>query len=166
MRSWFVRLGLLLALIALGAWGWRTLFPNPERAIRARLSELAQLASFGPNEAPAAKMWNAQKLASFFTPDVTIKVDMNGQQPTFSGRDEIATRAMMARQVFGALTVQFSDIVLTLAPDKQSAIAELSARAKAGGDADTFGPQELTLRMKKDAGKWLISRVETVKTLR
>ena len=166
MRSWVIRFGVLLLLLALGIWGWRALFPNPEKAIRARLAELAQLASFGPTEAPMAKLLNAQKLASFFTPDVTIKVDWANDTATASGRDAIANAAMAARQRFGMLTVQFSDLVLTVAPDKQSAIAELSARGKTGGEADTIGPQELTLRMKKDGGTWMVSRIEGVKTLR
>jgi hypothetical protein len=166
MKSWVTRFGVLLLLLALGIWGWRAFFPNPEKAIRARLAELAQLASFGPTEAPMAKLLNAQKLASFFTPDVTIKLDMPIDAAMGSGRDAIANAAMAARQRFGMLTVQFSDLVLTLAPDRQSAIAELSARAKAGGEADTFGPHELSLRMKRDGGKWFISRIESVKTLR
>ncbi len=166
MKRWAIRLTLLLALLVLGLWAWRTCFPNPERVIRARLAELTQLASYGANEAPAAKLWNAQRLASVFTPDVIIKVDFPGEPTTFSGRDAIATAAMLARERVSTLVVQFSDIVITLAPDKRSAIAELSAKGRAGGETDTFGPQELSLRMKKDGSRWFISRVETVKTLR
>lgn len=166
MRRWLVRGVLLVGVLALGFWAWRTFFPNPERVIRKRLTELTDLASFGPNEGPAAKLWNAQKLATMFTPDVSVKIDVPGQQGTHVGRDAIQNAALWARQTFGACTVNLTDIIITLAPDKQSAIVELTAKAQAGADAEILGPQELSLRMKKDGGAWYVSRVETVRTLR
>lgn len=156
----------VLGVLALGFWAWRALFPDPERVIRRRLGELTELASFGPKEGPAAKLWNAQKLAAMFTPDVSIKIDLPGQQGTASGREVIQNAALYARQNWGACTVRLSDIIITLAPDKQSAIVELTARAQGGGEAESVGPQELSLRMKKDGGTWFVSRVETVRTLR
>lgn len=166
MRRWLIRGVVFAAVLALGGWAWRVLFPDPEKAIRARLAEVEQLASFGPTEAPAAKLWNAQKLVALFTPDVSVKIVSPGQQGTYEGREAIQNAAMLARQNFGAFKVRFQDIIVTLAPDKQSAIAELTARAKVGAETDTFGPMELTLRMKKEGGKWLVSRVEEVRTLR
>jgi hypothetical protein len=166
MRRWLVRIVLLVGVVGLGLWAWRALFPNPEKVIRARLAELAKTASFGPNEAPAATLWNAQKLAAMFTTDVTIKIDQPEQQRSASGREAIQNTAMGLRQYCNFFSVQFNDLVITLAPDKQSAIAELTACARAGGNTDTFGPHELSLRMKKENGQWYVSRVETVRTLR
>ena len=164
MKKWMFRLVLLAVIAALGFWSWRTFFPNPDRVIRKRLTELAQLASYNSNEGAAAKLINSQKLASFFTPDVSIHVDVPGYEQTFSGRDELGRRAFMARQL-SSLTVQLFDIVLTIAPDKQSAMADLTARAKVSGDPDLI-VQELKVALKKNGSDWLISRVETEKTLR
>jgi hypothetical protein len=54
------------ALIALGVWGWRILFPSPEKIIRARLTELAATLSFEPGEGTIVQAYNAQKLKEFF----------------------------------------------------------------------------------------------------
>jgi len=38
-----VRIVLVVALAALGVWIWTVLFPNPEKVIRQRLTELARI---------------------------------------------------------------------------------------------------------------------------
>jgi hypothetical protein len=43
---------LVAALIALGIWGWRMLFPSPENIIRARLASLAETVSYEPKVGP------------------------------------------------------------------------------------------------------------------
>ncbi len=164
MNKWLIRAILTALLLALGLWVWRVFFPNPELAVRKRLAEVAQLASFGANEGSAAKLINSQKLASFFADDVTIRVDVPGYEQTFSGRDELARRAFMARQLTD-LSVRFFDIVVTVSPDRQSAVANLTVRAKTSNDPDLI-VQELKVALKKDGLDWLVSRVETVKTLR
>ncbi len=165
MKRRSARLLFAVVLLALAVWGWRALFPSPERAIRQRLTEVARLASFGPNEAPAAKLYNSQKLASFCTSDVEINVDVPGHRQTFSGQDELAARAMGVRQALSALNVEFLGMVVSVAPGKQSALVNLTAKAKVPGESDLF-IQELKLVVKRHGRDWFISQAETVKTLR
>jgi ketosteroid isomerase-like protein len=165
MRRWLTRIVALLVLAGLGLWAWHKFFPDPQTAVRRRLAEVAQLASFGSKESEAAKLWNAQKLASFFTEDVTVKIDVQNLQRSVSGRDEIAGAALEARKNLSSLAVRFSEVQVTVAADGQSAIADLTANAAANGEAD-FVIQELALRLKKYGRNWLITRIETVKTLR
>ena len=165
MRTWIPRVVLLLAVAVLAFWVWRTFFPDPQTAIRRRLTEIAQLASFDQKESETAKLWNSEKLASYFTEDVTIKVDVPGAHGEASGRDQIAAGALEARKRFARLGVRFSEIQVTVAPDRQSAIADLTVNANANGEPD-FIIQELALRLKKIGRSWLVSRIETVKTLR
>ena len=166
MKRWLLRLGLLAGLVALGFWGWHVLFPGPEQVIRRRLNELARAATIAPNESPLARLYNAQKLAGFFTPDVEVMVDVPGYSlHTFSGRDNLIEAATGARSTFGSLTVELVDIEVSMNSDKRSARVDLTAKVNRPGES-TPQPQELKVDFKKIDGEWLIDRAETVRPLR
>ncbi len=165
MKPWPARLLLLAALLAIGLWVWHTFFPNPEKLIRKRLAELAQAASFSSNESPLARLANAQKLTTFFTADVEATLDIPGRShETFSGRDELLQRALGARSAVNGLSVELPDIQVIIAPDRHSAIVNLTAKARVPGEKD-FYVQELRLNFRKIDREWLIRRLETVKSL-
>jgi hypothetical protein len=164
MKEWSIRILLLAALIAVGFWGWRMLFPNPEKVIRKRLGELAKAASFSSDQGLIAKAWNASSLAEFFTPDVEVTLEVPGVQHTISGRDELMQAAVAAQRAVKSLAVKFPDIKVTLSPDKASAVVYLTAEAKVPGEKE-FYLQELRLRLIKVKRDWLIQAIETVKTL-
>ena len=166
MKTWVIRLFLAGLILGLGFWGWRVLFPNPEKVIRNRLNEVAQLASFAANEGALAKLSNSQKLANYFTPDVEVTISIPGQASgTLTGRDDLVQRATAARYAAGGLAVELPDISANVAPDKKSAVVEVTCKARIAGDRDVY-VQELKLEMIKDGGSWLIRKVETVRTLR
>jgi hypothetical protein len=161
-----VRLGLVGAvLVGLGIGAWRVLVPSQEEVIRHQLKEVARLASFNANEGALAKAYNAQKLSSLCAPDVEASVTMSGYRQSISGRDELLGAAMRARSAVTSLQIEFPDILVTIAPDKQSAMADLTARTKVGGEKD-YDVREFRCALKKLDGAWLLSRVESVRTLR
>lgn len=161
----FVRLCGVAALIGLGVWGWFFFFPGPEKVIRSRLNNLAQTISFEPGDGMISRGYNAQKAGDYFTPDVEVSIDMRGEESmSVSGRDEIVQRALLAARMLKLLKVEFLDINVTLAPDKQSAIANLTGKASTSGERE-FNVLELNFKLKKVEGKWLIYKIETVKTL-
>jgi len=158
------RLLLLAVVVAAGVWLWTILFPGPEKVIRQRLAEIARLASFSANENPLAALGGAQKLAGFCSPDLQVKLAAPANiEHAFESREEIAQFDLAARAaVGGTLKVEFVDVLLTLAPDKQSAAADLTARMQpAGGELNV---QEIKLTLKKVDGQWLVTRAETVRT--
>ena len=160
----FVRLLLLLALLATVFWAWRTFFPNPERIIRQRFQAIAKTASFG-RESELAKLDNSSRLAAFCTEDVFITVDVPGAAArTINGRQEVLQTAMGARTLLSGLSVEFIDVNVDLAPDKSSATVNLTAKGRIPGDRDLM-VQELKFSLTKTKGDWLVKRVETVKTL-
>ena len=165
MRQWLLRAILLGVLLLLGFWAWHIFFPNPEKAIRRRLTEIAQLASCSSNEGALAKGINAEKLGSYCTADVTVSMNLPGVPPLTTGRDAVVKGSLWARSNLAPISAQLSDIVVTVAADKQSAIADLTIRVRVSTDTD-FYIQELAVRMKKLSGEWLVSRVDSVKTLR
>jgi hypothetical protein len=163
MKKWVWR-AVIVALLLVGAFfAWQWLFPSPERVIRKRLAEVAQVASFTSREGPLAQLANSQKLTTYFSSDVVVTVDVPGRSPqTFSGRDTLLQGAMGARSVVGSLSVEFLDMNVALGADKLSAVVNLTAKGKTPTDLLV---QELKVMLQKIDGVWLIIRVETVKTL-
>ena len=165
MKKWIVRIMLLTVLVAVGIWVWGILFPNPERQIRKRLAEVALAASFSPREAPAAQAFNSQKLTTFCTDDIVIIVDLpGGSHHTLNGRDELFQGAIAARSLASGLKVEFLDVNVTVAPDRQSAIADLTAKGSVPGEREILA-QELKITLKKIGRSWFIQRIETIKSL-
>ncbi len=156
---------LLVALAGLVLWGWRILHPSPEHIIQKALAALARSACVPPNEAQLSKLANAQKVAAFFAPDAEINIDIPGRiSQTINGRGEIQEKALGARAVLSGFTVEFVDVGVTVAPDGQSAIARLTAKANFPGD-NVPQVEELKIDFKKIEGDWLIQHAENVKTL-
>jgi len=164
MNKWVSRVILLGGLVGMGVWGWHVFFPNPEAVIRKRLVELAKVASFSSDEGLVAKAYNASRLGEFFTPDVQVTVDVPGTEHTINGRGELMEAAAHARAAVDSLTITFPDVAVQVAPDKASAVVNLTAKGKVPGQRD-FYLQELKMRMIKVKRDWLIDQVQTVRTL-
>jgi hypothetical protein len=159
------RIILLAALVALGVWLWFVLFPSPEKIIRQRLTKLARTASFSSDEGNLARLAAAQSVAGFFATNVEINLDVPGRlQHRLVGREEIQQAALGARSTLSGMSVHFPDINVTVAPDKQSAVADLTVEASIAGERDTI-VQEMKVTLQKTDDGWLITRIETVRTL-
>ncbi len=159
------RLILLAALVALGVWLWTIFFPNPEHVIRKQLAKLAQDVSFSQNENNLIKIADAQGVADFFSSNVEINITIPGhEQETMAGRDQITQAALASRTVATDLDVKFPDVNVTVAPDKNSATADVTVDATVSGERNAI-VQEVKFTFVKVNGKWLISAVETVRTL-
>ena len=160
-----IRIVLLAALAALGIWLWTVLFPSPEKVVRRRLTELARTVSSSPNESDLARLASARSVAGFFAATVELNVDLPelGQHNSMD-REEITQLALMGRSRAGGLRVKFPDINITVAPDQQSAVADLTVEANVSGEHDPI-VQEMKFTLRKTDGQWLITRVETVRTL-
>ena len=166
MKDWALRIILLAALVLIVVWVWRVWFPGPEQIIRRKLADMASLASVAPNEAPLRKLATAQQLIGYFTKDIEVSVDVPGRSTfTISGLDELRQAALGARSTGTSFNVEFVDVGVTLAPDKQSAVVHLTAKANIPGEA-VPQVQELKIDFKKVDKDWLVNHVETVRTLR
>ena len=158
--------GILIAgLLALGVWLWFVLFPSPETIVRKRLAALARIVSFAPGQGNLAKLAAADRLAGCFATNVEINIDVPGRlQHNFVGRDDIQQAALAARESLTSLKVAFPDVNVTVAPDRQSAVADVTVVANAAGQSDSF-VQQMKFTFQKTEDGWLISRVESVRTL-
>ena len=161
-----LRLVLLVILIALGFWVWNILFPNPQKIIRHRLNKLALLASFSSGEGNFSRIANVQQMGTYFTDNAEITVDIPGvESHTFNGRAELVQAAMVVRTTVNGVSAEFVDINIDMGSNNQSAMVDLTLKAKVGGERDAV-IQELKFTFKRIKGDWLISRVTTVQTLK
>ena len=163
-----IRLVQLALLFALGIWLWTVFFPSPEKIIRQRLHRLATDVSFSKNDGGLAKLTGlaeASDVADFFATNVAVNIDLPGnEQHTLAGRDEITQAALASRREVSTLSVKFPDINVTVAPDRQSATADVTIEVSTAGQTDNFD-QELKISFTKTDRQWLISEVDTVSTL-
>jgi hypothetical protein len=158
------RFVLALAVAALGVWLWLVLFPSPEKVIAGQFEKLARAASVHPGEGSLSRLLGAQKVGNFFSTNVEINIDVpNRQQNAMMSRDDIV-QAVMAAQSSGGLTMKFPDINVMVGADKETAQADVTVEARVPGEQDMM-VQEMKFTLRKIGGKWLITRVQTVRTL-
>jgi hypothetical protein len=159
------RLVLLAAAAGIGFWLWTILFPSPEKIVRKKISTLAAVASFDANASNITRAGKAGSAAGMFANDAQIVVDVSGAGArTLSGREEIREAALGGFASLPSLAVRFLDAAVTVGEDRQSAEVNCTAEVRAG-DSKEFGVQEMRFQFRKIDKDWLITRVETVKTL-
>ena len=76
-------------------------------------------------------------------------------------RDDIV-QAVLAAHAAGGLTVKFPDINVMVSADKETAQADITVEAQVPGEQDMM-VQEMKFTLRKTDGKWLITRVQTVR---
>ena len=159
------RLILLAVVAAPGIWLWTVFFPSPEKVIRRQLLNMAGDVSFSQDQNNLVKIARAQSVAGFFATNVIIALTLPGHtEETTLAHDEITQAMLVSRQQATDLDVKFPDINVTVAPDKNSATADVTVDATVSGQRDAI-LQEVKFTFQKIDGHWLISRVETVHVL-
>jgi hypothetical protein len=165
MRRWVLFAIVLVASGGVGFWAYGVLFPSPEKVIRRQLLELARSASYDSNESALARLANAQKVIGFFSSDAEIRFDSPGHgQQSLDGRDEILQAIMAVKSAVKSIKVEFPDVVVRLVPGKNKALADVTVRGTVSGERDLY-IQEMNFHLEKIEGRWLVKRVEPVKTL-
>ena len=155
-----------MALLLLGVWIHRIVFPNDEKLIRQLLAEAAETAAVKPEENPLLKIAGASKLVGFFSPDAVLKLDVAGVDTrTLDSPDDLRQAITTARASLQEAKLQLHEVQVNVGPDSKSATAQLVAIAYLNGSGDPL-VQELKMQLKKIDRRWKISRVETVKSLR
>ena len=155
-----------LLVLAIGWWLYGVFFPSPEAVIRKRLTKIAELASFDGKEGNIARIANVTQLVDCFALAVEVRVDAPAQaQHTFNGKDEIRQALLGVRSALRGLEVTFLDPQISVRADGLAADVLLTAYARLPDDRDQF-PQELKIRFEKQERSWLITQIETVRTLR
>ncbi|PYI84825.1 MAG: hypothetical protein DME26_12595 [Verrucomicrobia bacterium] len=160
------RVLIVAAAVVLGFFAYQKLFPSEETKIHRLLNHVAETVSFEPKEGNLSKLAAANKLGSYFSPEVEIAVQVpGGRLEEVQGKDEVVRLAMAARVTLTSAKVEFLDVTVAVDPSKLSAIADLTAKATIPNEKDFF-VQELKIGLNKTNEEWRISRVETVRVFR
>ncbi len=142
------------------------LFPNEDRRIRRLLNHVATAASIPARPTPAQMILSLDRLQGCFSPGVVMVLEFPAEgQRTFRGRAELMDSVKAAWAYRRSVKVEFLDIDVKLDPAKESATADVTARATQPGDRDFF-VQEFRIRLRKQSEDWRITRVESVRVLR
>lgn len=163
--KWLARLVGLVALGALLWWGWWTFFPSDERRVTKLLNQIAATVSVPADGKFVGGVLAADRLQSYFTPQVEVAVEVPGEARfNLTGREELAQAYLLARSQYRGLTVEFFDMQVALAPGHETAVADLTARARrATGEIHV---QELRMNLVRHEGEWRVQRVETTRSIR
>ena len=157
------RIVAVLAVGAFGIWLWLALFPSPEKVIANQFEKLAHAATVRPGEGTLPRVAGAQAVGNFFSTNVAMNIDVPGyHQDTVVSRDDLV-QAVMAAHFSGGLTLKFMDINVAVAADKETAQVEATVEARVPGEHDVM-MQQMKFTLRKINGKWLITRVQTVRT--
>lgn len=155
----------LAVLAALGIWLWTIFFPSPEKIIRKDFAALATDVSFTKDENGLVKIAHAESVPEFFASNVVVDITIPGhERETIMGQEQIQQAVVMSHQVATDLQVHFPDVIVTVAPDKQSATADVTVDADVSGEKHAV-LQELKFSFQKTGRDWLIDKVETVQVL-
>ena len=88
-------------------------------------------------------------MTRYFSEDVQVVVDVPGSSiHTLAGREELTQAAMAAKSMSNGLKVEFLDPNIDLNQGGESALVDLTLKAKPGNDSDLI-VQELKLTFKK-----------------
>ena len=158
-------IALVIAAAVLG-WGIWALRPTDEKIIQRRLGKLTELATFPANESAFRRAMHPNELREYFTEDVVVSFDVpGGSTQVIEGRGELIQIAALFRQRMRSATFHLLDITVASAPETQSATASMTMLVDINGEKNSIS-QELKMGFRKVDGFWLISQIETVKTLR
>lgn len=162
------RLLILLVVVVLGAggfWLYRHLFPPHEQRIRLTLREAAGTVSFRSETGNLARLAAINRLATYFTEDVEILVDVPGAAARrLVGRDEVRQVAAGTRAAVQSLEVRLRDIAVDMGMDHKSARVHVVVDVRLDGNPDP-GISEFKLVMANVDGNWLIRRIDPVRGL-
>lgn len=159
------RLILLFIAAALGFWLWTVFFPSPKKIIGRQLASLARDVSFTSDENGLVKIAHAQSVEDFFTTNVEVDISVPEHEvQSLAGRDEIKQAVLVSLQRLTSLDVKFPDVNVTVAPDKNSAVADVTVDAAVSGESNAV-VQEVKFTFAKVDGQWLIDKVETVRVV-
>lgn len=154
----------LAALILLGWWGFRTLFPNDEARIRKLLQGAAETASFQADTGTLNRLASVSQLCDLFTDDLEIRLDIQDfRGGRIQGKDELREVAAAAHANLRSLTLEFIELQVRV-ESGGTATAQVIVEAVRDGSEDLF-IQEFLIRLLHTPGGWRIHHVEPVASL-
>jgi hypothetical protein len=143
---------------------------SDERAIRSRMSSMAETLTVPEGEGELGRMARVAALRTALAPDVRVSIDAarpgSPSSSDVAGRDAVLALVGRWAPPAGGVDVEFVDVQVTLDDDGATATVYCTAKAASGNDdRPTVDARELTIGFAKIDGTWLITSVRPEDTL-
>lgn len=156
---------LVIGVVAVATLLWQRFGYNEPASVKKMLHAVAKTVSIPQGETTIQAGLAVSRLLEFLTKDVQVDVEGPGSgKYSFHGREEIREALMYARKNMGPLDVRFLDIAVTVAPDRQTAEAQLTVQASRPGEREPW-VQAVRVQLQKVERNWRIQRAETIRPL-
>ena len=156
----------MTVVVVVALWfGWRHFFPNDEAQIRAVLEHIAEAVGGGAQEGEVARLARAASVRASLDPQIVV--DAGPPFSRITGRDALVASVARLNSTVRDLDVQFDDVQVTVAPDRLTARASLTAEARFrdDGGGEAFEARELDVMFRKLEEEWVVSEVALVRAL-
>ncbi len=166
------RVGYLLlgiAILLIGIFSWKYLFPSEEKRVIKQFELLSQYVEKVAEEDILSAANRMKNISQLFADPCEFKIEGDSSY-SFIGsytREEIKGYALRGRSYFSELSLRFHDYKIEF-PEKHRAevrlTGRLTGRSTAGERVDEV--RELFCLLKKDKNVWLLDRLEVVEILK
>jgi hypothetical protein len=158
----------LAVIVGLAGLFWLVKFPADGEMgrIKSRLTELTDLISEPHPSQGTGMLVVLAKLQTFFTEDVTVKI--NDQIPQITGRDQLVAIAHRGLQHESGIEVRFEDMTVRFDQNESTASVSVTVVLTGGrsNEAQSIHAQALELDMLQVEGKWRIKTIRPLQVLR
>jgi len=144
--------------------GWKAflfLFPSDETRIQKKLNRLASLVSYSPGTSPLAHLASAGGILEMFTADANLHIRADSRTWNLTGRDEIKTAVLSARQQQpGGMEISITDPLFEK-PEAERIVTVVTVTVRQG---DGLEPMVRILELHWRLGErsqWLIEKIVT-----
>ena len=143
----------IVAAVAFALW------PNEERIVRGRLTDIAAIMTVPANESDIARLTRVAQLRDYLAQNLKVRY---GSQEATSRDMVLGALAEWGRSRDG-VKVEFVDVQVTLdRANPDAATAYLTAKISG---RDTVDAREANVRLERLGGKWVVTGAETRETL-
>ena len=151
-------------MCAIGLWWWRSATPDA-REVRRLFDDLAHELNAGTTSG-FGTLTHIARLAEFFSPDVVVELGQGS--PPIQGRDTLMGMVGRLQPRTAAFVVELDDVTAEFtSPDRGDVTftALIRRRSFTSGE-ESMDAREFGAEVVKIGGRWRISRVVAIDTLR
>lgn len=165
MPHW-TRISVIVVLaVAAAVYGWRWAFPDDAAQIGAVLERMATIVEGADRDDQVGRLARAARLGRELAPDV--QVDAGPPFRALRGRDAVMAAVSRLPTMARQLEIRFPDKSITVAPDRHSAVAMVTAEARfiAANGERGIDARELEIAFTRLDGQWVVAGVTHLEAL-
>jgi hypothetical protein len=154
-----------VALAALGMWFWWSRPSPAEREVRRLFADMTNKFNDSTTDG-LGTVARAARLGAFFTDDVVV--ELGEGSPPIHGRDTLMGMAVRLQPRTAAFVLELKDISVNLTDETHGyvTLTALIRRRTLGSGEESLDAREFSADVRSTDGRWRVSRLVAVDTLR